>query len=86
MSQAMQTLLPGPLRWLALLIAAAVLLSAAAASAQALQNLSLGLATRRYAPSFLAQRNRAGAPERPMELLAVVAVACRSTWPGPCSC
>lgn len=76
MSQAMQTLLPGPLSWLALLIAAAVLLSAAAASAQALQNLSLGLATRRYAPSFLAQRNRAGAPERPMELLAVVAVAC----------
>ncbi|HNS01479.1 MAG TPA: universal stress protein [Anaerolineae bacterium] len=75
-SQVLQALLPGPLIWLALLIATALLLSAAAASAQALQNLSLGLATRRFAPSFLAQRNRAGAPERPVELLAAIAAAC----------
>ena len=76
MSQAMQTLLPAPWGGLGALAAVAVLLSAAAASAQALQNLSLGLRTRRFAPMFLAQRNRLGVPERPVWLLAALAVLC----------
>jgi hypothetical protein len=66
MSQAMQVLLPGPWSGLGALIAVAVLLSTAAASAHALQNLSLGLRTRRFAPMFLAQRNRLGVPDRPV--------------------
>jgi nucleotide-binding universal stress UspA family protein len=76
MSQAMAALLPGPLRWVGVVAAAAVLLSTAAASAQALQNLSLGLRTRRYAPAFLAQRNPSGVPDRPVALLAALAGAC----------
>jgi nucleotide-binding universal stress UspA family protein len=76
MSQAMAALLPGPLSWVGVVAAAAVLLSTAAASAQALQNLSLGLRTRRYAPVFLAQRNPSGVPDRPVALLAALAVAC----------
>lgn len=76
MSQAMQVLLPGPWSGLGALIAVAVLLSTAAASAHALQNLSLGLRTRRFAPMFLAQRNRLGVPDRPVWLLAALAVLC----------
>jgi nucleotide-binding universal stress UspA family protein len=68
-TQVMRQLLAAPLAWLAAVVAIVALLSVAAASAQALQNLSLGLRTRRFAPDFLAQRNRAGVPDRPVRLV-----------------
>ncbi len=67
MTQAMQQLLPAPLAWLGTAVAVIALLSVAAANAQAVQNLSLGLRNRRFAPAFLAQRNRAGVPDRPIK-------------------
>lgn len=76
MDQAMEQLLPARLAWLGTLIAVFALLTVAAASAQALQNLSLGLRSRRFAPSFLAQRNRAGVPDRPVGIVVVLAVVC----------
>lgn len=68
-TQVMQQLLPAPLAWLGTVVAIIALLSVAAASAQALQNLSLGLRARRFAPDFLAQRNRAGVPDRPVRIV-----------------
>ena len=68
-TQVMQQLLPAPLAWLGTVVAVVALLSVAAASLQALQNLSLGLRTRRFAPAFLAQRNRAGVPDRPVRIV-----------------
>ncbi len=73
MTQAMQQLLPAPLAWLGTIVAVVALLSVAAASAQAVQNLSLGLRSRRFAPAFLAQRNRSGVPDRPIKILLVLA-------------
>ncbi len=73
MTQAMQQLLPAPLAWLGTAIAVLALLSVAASSAQAVQNLSLGLRSRRFAPVFLAQRNRAGVPDRPVKLVLLLA-------------
>jgi nucleotide-binding universal stress UspA family protein len=69
MTQAMQLLFPAPLAWLGTGIAVVALLSVAAASAQAVQNLSLGLRNRRFAPAFLAQRNRADVPDRPVNMI-----------------
>ena len=76
LTQAMEQLLPGPLASLGTLIAVVALLTVAAASAQALQNLSLGLRSRRFAPSFLAQRNQAGVPDRPVGIMATLATVC----------
>ncbi len=66
MTQVMQQLLPAPLAWLGTVIALIALLTVAAASVQAVQNLRLGLRSRRFAPAFLAQRNRADVPDRPV--------------------
>ena len=76
MTQAMQQLLPAPLAWLGTVVAVVALLSVAAASAQAVQNLSLGLRSRRFAPAFLAQRNRHGVPDRPVKIVLALAVGC----------
>ncbi len=56
-TQTMDQLLPQPLPWLGTVVGVAVLLSAAAASAQGLQNLALGLKQRRYIPAFMGRRN-----------------------------
>jgi nucleotide-binding universal stress UspA family protein len=56
-TQTMDQLLPTPLPWLGTLVGIAVLLSAAAASAQGLQNLALGLKQRHYVPAFIGRRN-----------------------------
>ncbi|HSN75083.1 MAG TPA: hypothetical protein VL334_08335, partial [Anaerolineae bacterium] len=74
MTQAMQQLLPAPLAWLGAVVAVVALLTVAAASAQAVQNLSLGLRNRRFAPAFLAQRNRAGVPDRPVHIILALTV------------
>ncbi len=76
LSQAMQLLLPSPLAWLGTVIAVLALLTVAASSAQALQNLSLGLRSRRFAPAFLAQRNRADVPDRPANIMLALAAFC----------
>jgi len=52
-TQAMDALLPAPLPYLGTLVGIAVLMSASAASAQGLQNLSLGLKKRHYIPPTL---------------------------------
>jgi nucleotide-binding universal stress UspA family protein len=75
-SQAMEQLLPMPAVWLGTVIAFVVLLAVAASSAQAMQNLTQGLRTRRFAPAFLAQRNRAGVADRPAQIVLVLAVIC----------
>ena len=65
-TQTMDQLLPKPLAWAGSLVGIAVLLSAAAASAQGIQNLALGLRARHYLPAWLARRNRAGVSARPV--------------------
>ena len=74
-TQALQWLWPAPLAWLGTAVAVVALLSVAAASAQALQNLNLGLRSQRYAPAFLAQRNQADVPGWPVRIIMVVTVA-----------
>lgn len=76
LTQAMQRFWPAPLAWLGAAVAIVALLSVAAASAQALQNLSLGMRSQRYAPAFLAQRNRADVPDWPVRIIEVLAVVC----------
>ncbi len=57
-TQTMDQLLPAPLPYLGTLVGIVVLGSAAAASAQGLQNLALGLRFRHYIPAFWGERNR----------------------------
>ncbi len=75
-TQTMDVLLPAPLPYIGTIIGVLVLLSASAASAQGIQNLSLGLADRHYVPPSFGQRNRYGVPPAPVwaEVL-VVSVA-----------
>ena len=73
-TQTMDALLPGPLTYVGTIVGIAVLLSASAASAAGIQNLSLGLATRRYIPPALGRPNRFGVAGMPVWL--EVAVCC----------
>ena len=57
-TQTMDQLLPPPWPWLGTIVGVAVLLSAAAASAQGLQNLAVGLKFRHYVPAFIGRQNR----------------------------
>lgn len=75
-TQTMDRLLPGPISYLGTLIGIAVLLSAAAASAQGIQNLALGLRYRHYIPAALGQRNRFDVADRPVWLEIAVCVVC----------
>ena len=75
-TQAMDKLLPAPLPYVGTLIGVAVLLSAAAASAQGLQNLVLGLRYRHYVPAALGRRNRYDVADRPVWLEVGIACAC----------
>ncbi|MBI2818405.1 MAG: universal stress protein [Acidobacteria bacterium] len=65
-TQTMDQLLPQPLAYLGTLVGIAVLMSAAAASAQGLQNLSLGLRYRHYFPARIGQRNPFDVADRPV--------------------
>ena len=75
-TQTMDRLLPAPLPYIGTLIGIAVLASAAAAAAQGVQNLSLGLRYRHYIPAWLGQRNRFGVAGNPVWLMVIVCVAC----------
>lgn len=65
-TQTMDALLPSPLPLLGTLVGIAVLMSASAAAAQGIQNLSLGLTRRRYLPAVLGQQNRFEVADRPV--------------------
>ncbi len=75
-TQTMDQLLPAPLAYFGTFVGIAVLLSAAAASAQGIQNLALGLRYRQYIPAYLGQRNRFDVADRPVWLQVGVCVAC----------
>lgn len=75
-TQTMDQLLPAPVAYGGTLVGIVVLLSAAAASAQGLQNLSLGLRHRHYVPAHFGQRNRFDVADRPVLGQVVVVAAC----------
>jgi len=67
-TQTMDVLLPAPLPYLGTMVGIAVLMSASAAAAQGLQNLSLGLSERRYVPPFFGKRNEYQVADKPVWL------------------
>ncbi|MDX9993584.1 MAG: universal stress protein [Anaerolineales bacterium] len=67
-TQTMDKLLPAPLPYLGSLIGIFVLMSAAAASAQGLQNLALGLKERHYLPPAFGALNRYEVADKPVWL------------------
>lgn len=74
-TQTMDQLLPAPLPWVGTLVGVLVLASAAAASAQGLQNLALGLRFRHYIPAWLGVRNRFDVADKPVWVeVALVAI------------
>lgn len=75
-TQVMDQLLPAPLAYAGTLVGIVVLLSAAAASAQGLQNLALGLRHRHYVPAPFGQRNRFDVADRPVIVQVVLVVGC----------
>jgi nucleotide-binding universal stress UspA family protein len=75
-TQTMDQLLPQPLAYLGTLIGIVVLGSAAAASAQGLQNLALGLRYRRYIPAGMGQRNDFDVADRPVWVEVAIVSAC----------
>ena len=75
-TQTMDKLLPQPLPYLGTLIGIVVLGSAAAASAQGLQNLALGLRYRHYIPARMGQRNRFDVAALPVWIEVTIVSAC----------
>ena len=75
-TQTMNQLLPVWASYLGTLIGVAVLLSACAASAQGLQNLSLGLRHRHYIPASYGERNHFDVADRPVWLEVGIVVIC----------
>ncbi len=75
-TQTMDRLLPASVAYAGTLVGIVVLLSAAAASAQGLQNLSLGLRHRHYVPAAFGQRNRFDVAERPVFVQVLLVAAC----------
>jgi len=75
-TQTMDRILPVPLAYLGSFIGIAVLLSAAAASAQGIQNLSLGLKHRHYIPGYWGLRNKYDVPTIPVWLQVSVVISC----------
>ena len=71
-TQTMDQLLPAPLPYLGTLIGIAVLMSASAAAAQGLQNLSLGLSERRYVPPIFGKRNAYQVADKPVWLQVII--------------
>ena len=75
-TQTMDRLLPQPLPYLGTLIGIVVLGSAAAASAQGLQNLALGLRYRHYIPARMGQRNKFDVADLPVWIEITIVSAC----------
>jgi nucleotide-binding universal stress UspA family protein len=75
-TQAMDKLLPEPLPWIGTVVGVLVLGSAAAASAQGIQNLALGLRHRHYIPAWLGRRNRFDVADRPVLVEAAIVTLC----------
>jgi nucleotide-binding universal stress UspA family protein len=75
-TQTMDALLPAPLPYVGTLVGVVVLGSAAAASAQGIQNLALGLRYRQYIPAFFGIRNRFDVADRPVWLEVAIVSVC----------
>lgn len=75
-TQTMDKLLPGPLANFGTIIAVVVLLSAAAASAQGIQNLALGLRYRHYIPARLSTINRFEVADKPVWIVVFICILC----------
>lgn len=75
-TQTMDHLLPAPVAYAGTVIGIVVLLSAAAASAQGIQNLALGLRHRHYVPAAFGQRNRFDVADRPVIGQVLLVSAC----------
>jgi nucleotide-binding universal stress UspA family protein len=75
-TQTMDQLLPSPLPWLGTIVGVAVLLSAAAASAQGLQNLAVGLKFRNYVPAFIGRQNRFDVATMPVWIEIGIVIIC----------
>jgi nucleotide-binding universal stress UspA family protein len=75
-TQTMDQLLPDPLPYIGTLVGIAVLMSASAASAQGLQNLSLGLRERHYIPHLLGQRNKFEVADKPVWIEVGIVTVC----------
>ncbi|PJA16712.1 MAG: hypothetical protein COX65_01955, partial [Elusimicrobia bacterium CG_4_10_14_0_2_um_filter_56_8] len=75
-TQTMDALLPMWLSYAGTLIGIAVLLSAAAASAQGIQNLALGLRARHYIPSRWGKKNKFDVPSFPAWAQVFIVVFC----------
>jgi nucleotide-binding universal stress UspA family protein len=75
-TQTMDHLLPAPLPWVGTLIGVLVLASAAAASAQGIQNLALGLRYRHYIPAWLGSRNAFDVADKPVWVEVAIVAAC----------
>jgi nucleotide-binding universal stress UspA family protein len=75
-TQTMDRLLPAPLPYLGSLVGIVVLMSAAAASAQGLQNLALGLKERHYIPSAFGGLNKYEVADKPVWLEVGVVSVC----------
>ena len=72
----MNALLPAWASYVGTLIGIAVLLSACAAAAQGIQNLSLGLRYRHYVSADLGQRNKHDVAGKPVWIMVVVIALC----------
>ena len=75
-TQTMDNLLPSWLSYLGTVAGVAVLLSASAAAAQGVQNLSLGLRYRHYVAASLGQRNKHDVASKPVWIMVVVIAIC----------
>jgi nucleotide-binding universal stress UspA family protein len=75
-TQTMDRLLPAPLPYLGSLVGIFVLMSASAASAQGLQNLSLGLKERHYIPRAFGELNRYEVANKPVWLEVGIVCLC----------
>ncbi len=75
-TQAMDRLLPAPLPLVGTLIGVLVLASAAAASAQGIQNLALGLRYRHYVPASLGTRSRFDVADTPVWVEVAIVALC----------
>ncbi|MBL8998576.1 MAG: universal stress protein [Gemmatimonadetes bacterium] len=75
-TQTMDQILPAPLAYAGTLIGVLVLGSAAAASAQGLQNLALGLRYRNYIPARIGQRNRFDVADTPVWIQVAISAFC----------
>ena len=75
-TQTMDILLPAPLPMIGTLVSTLVLMSAAAASAQGLQNLALGMKERRYIPPVLGKQNKFEVADKPVWIEVGIVVFC----------